>query len=93
MWGYWGSFFVLALFAVGCAFFASVSFGIVSALSRRFATNLQASLLGVASSLFAIGILALTNRHFGSGLGNIAAFGVFVLVSGFVPFTVRRQGG
>lgn len=92
-WGHWGSFSVLALFGVGCTFFASISFGIVSAISGRFAANLRAALLGVISAILAIGILAVAGRHVGNGLGLVGGFGVFVLVSGLAPFTVRRQGG
>ena len=93
MWGRFGSFTVLALLSVACTAFGSITFGLVSAVARRFSSNRGAIALGVAAALAALAALMAAIRFGQGGLSIITTFGAFMAASGIAPFTVRRHGG
>jgi len=58
MWGTGGSFMVLGMISGLCSFAATIAFGLVSVLCRRFASNRGSVVSGIVSSCVATGALA-----------------------------------
>ena len=93
MWGQFGSFTVLALLAIACTAFGAITFGLVSAMARRFSSNRGAVILGATAALLALASLVAVMRLGHGGTSIIVTFAAFIITSGLAPFAVRRHGG
>ena len=93
MWGYAGSFTVLAMLAAACSFGACVAFWLSSVLARRSLTGWAPVLLGtVVAASSALAFASATHFMLGRA-GFVVGLAVLLIGSSLAPLGVRRHDG